>query len=128
MKKHIQTVATWLSITCAAALLALVGGCDLHRRPTLSKNEQQLCISRGGHESRGGFGEPICQVHFADAGKVCTGKADCQGQCLSDAPDNSQNVPVGTPVVGHCAAESNTFGCYAPVENGKLAEEYGCVD
>ncbi len=56
------------------------------------------------------------------------GKADCLGDCLSDAPDNWLAIPVGMPVSGRCEVESSTFGCYAKVENGKLAEAYRCVD
>jgi hypothetical protein len=108
--------------------IGLLSGCDLHHRPKLSKSEAQVCLSRGGHESRAPFGTPICQIPYADAGKACSGGANCQGRCLSDAPDHPQSVAIGMPVAGRCEAESSTFGCHARVENGKLAEEYICED
>ena len=64
----------------------------------------------------------------ADAGKNCTGKPDCLGRCLSDAPDNAASIQIGTPVAGRCEANASTFGCYARVEAGKLAESYSCED
>jgi hypothetical protein len=112
----------------AVAGILLLSGCDLHRRPTLSKEEVSVCVGRGGHESRTPFGLPICQVPYQDAGKVCSGKAECLGQCLSDAPANAASVAVGTPAVGRCQAESEAFGCFAKVEGGKLAERYICVE
>jgi len=108
--------------------ILLLSGCDLHRRPALSKAEVGICVARGGHESRAPFGLPICQVPYQDAGKVCSGKADCVGQCLSDAPANAASVAVGAPAVGQCQAESEAFGCFARVEGGKVAERYICVE
>lgn len=112
----------------AAISVATLSSCDLHRRPTLSKEEASSCAGQGGRESRAPFGMPICQISYRDAGKTCSGKADCQGQCLSDAPEQAHSVRIGTPVAGKCAAETSTFGCYGKVEDGKLAEAYACVD
>lgn len=112
----------------AAASAATLSSCDLHRRPTLSKEEASSCVGQGGRESRAPFGTPICQILYRDAGKTCSGKADCQGQCLSDAPERANSVRIGTPVAGKCEAETSTFGCYGKVEDGKLAEAYACVD
>jgi hypothetical protein len=109
-------------------LLAMGVSCAEHRRPTLNTVEAQQCRIEGGYESRAPFGTPFCQFRYPDAGKSCTGKADCLGQCLSDAPDNAAAVSVGTAVAGHCAAEKETFGCHARVEVGRLAEPYSCVD
>ncbi|GAA0335653.1 hypothetical protein GCM10009087_52650 [Sphingomonas oligophenolica] len=108
--------------------VALLSGCTLHRPPTLAEDEARVCLERGGHQSRAPFGPPVCQLPYADAGKACSGKADCRGECLSDAPEHANIVAIGTPVAGRCEAGTNTFGCYARVENGKLAERYGCTD
>ena len=112
---------------CVVMLIGL-GSCAEKRRPVLSAAEAQQCRAQGGYESRAPFGTPICQIRYADAGKTCTGKADCLGQCLSDAPENASVVSVGTPVAGRCEAEKQSFGCYARVEGGKLAEPYYCID
>jgi hypothetical protein len=109
-------------------MLLAMGGCAEKRSPALSATEAQQCRIQGGYEGRAPFGSPICQMRYSDAGKTCTGKADCVGQCLSDAPGNASAISVGTPVVGRCEAEKQTFGCYGRVEGGKLAEPYLCVD
>ena len=114
--------------TLATVGMLLLPGCDLHRRPTLSKEEVSICVGRGGRESRAPFGSPICQIPFQDAHKACSGKADCRGRCLSDAPVHAETIPVGAPTAGSCEAESSTFGCFAKVEGGKLAEAYYCAE
>jgi len=111
--------------------MTLVAGCAHAHLPYahLSAAQAKQCRADGGYESRGGFGEPICQVRYADGGKPCLNKSDCLGRCISDAPDGDMRaVAAGTPVSGHCAAEKEIFGCYANVEDGKLVEGYFCDD
>ncbi len=126
---HADTMnhASRLTLVAVTGVM-LLSGCDLHRRPTLSKEEVNVCLGRGGRESRAPFGSPICQVPYGDAGKACSGKTDCLGQCLSNAPEHAGSISIGTSVAGKCEAESSTFGCYGRVEGGKLAEAYACVD
>jgi hypothetical protein len=114
-----------ISLGFAACLIAaaLSGSCATHRSPRLSDSEAAACKAKGGYESKGGFGEPFCQFRYSDGGKVCTGKADCQGSCLTD-----DQAPAGTPVVGHCTAEQSVFGCYGDVEAGKAVDDFGCAD
>jgi len=116
-----------LAAVCIVMLIGL-GSCAEKRRKVLSAVEAQQCRAQGGYESRAPFGTPICQIRYADAGKTCTGKADCFGRCLSDAPDNASALAVGTSVAGRCEAAKQTFGCHARVEDGKLAEPYYCED
>lgn len=119
----VRKLKTALYITLVA-----LGGCADKAPPTLTTTESRQCVAEGGYESRAPFGTPICQMRYIDAGKSCAGKADCLGRCLSDAPDNAAAIPVGALVVGRCEAEKQTFGCYASVEGGKLAEPYICFD
>jgi len=113
----------------AAAVATTIGASHGEARTlTLSQPDRQMCRSKGGHEGRAPFGAPICIPAFTDSGKVCSSEADCQGRCLSEAPENWQAVASGTPAVGHCESEKTMFGCHANVENGKLAEVYGCED
>lgn len=125
---HAETMNHPARLTLTFISVIALSSCDLHRRPTLSKQELRVCLGRGGRESRAPFGTPICQVTFRDAGRACSGKADCLGRCLSDAPDRADLVTIGTPVAGKCEAESSTFGCYGLVEGGRLAEPYVCED
>ena len=106
------------AIVCVALLLIL-SSCGEKRRPVLSAVQAEQCRVEGGFESKAPFGSPICQIPYADAGKICSGKSNCIGQCLSDAPENWQKLSVGTPIEGRCEAQKQTFGCDARVENGK---------
>jgi hypothetical protein len=97
---------------------------------TLSKAERKACVAEGGYESRSAFGYPICQADFADAGRTCSDKSDCQGRCLVmlDGPPGPLPQP-GDPAKGVCQPRSYTPGCYAEVEQGKVAKGGGyCVD
>jgi hypothetical protein len=111
-------------------MLTAVASCTETQRPDPSTAEVRGCIAQGGYQSRGPFGEQFCQFRYSDGGKNCTGKADCQGECLSFAPDDMPlgTIPAGTLVAGHCAAERSVFGCYGLVEHGKLVDGYGCFD
>lgn len=112
-----------------AAILAwaLTGSCA-HVTPRLKPADLRACLAEGGYESVAPFGVPFCQLDYADGGKVCQGRSDCIGRCLSDAPENARTIAVGSAVTGRCERHRSTFGCYGAVEDGKLAEAYVCVD
>ncbi|MDP2008651.1 MAG: hypothetical protein Q8K11_00590 [Phenylobacterium sp.] len=116
----------------AVLLLLIVGGvlasCASVWNAHLSSHELKACIQGGGYESRGPFGYPICQHRYADGGKTCSSRSDCAGRCLADAPEDWRSRSLGTLAAGRCEAESSTFGCYALVEDGKLATPYTCYD
>lgn len=64
-----------------------------------------------------------CVIPYTDAGKTCSGKSDCSGQCLA-AGEN----PVGAPATGTCQRDiSQNFGCRQRIEDGK-AQGTICVD
>jgi len=94
----------------------------------LSSTEAKVCRAQGGYESHAPFGSPFCQFRYRDAGKRCSGKADCQGRCLFYLDGQSLEPKVGDSVAGKCEAERSTFGCYGTVEAGKLAIDEGCTD
>jgi hypothetical protein len=98
-------------------------------RQRLSKSEARECHAKGGRESTTPFGHAFCQIDYPDGGKTCRGKADCQGQCLAEIPNNYLVIPVGAPVAGQCAISRSVFGCHGVVENGKLAGDgWVCFD
>ena len=107
--------------------VAYVGSCSSPPK-RLASTEAKVCRASGGYESRAPFGSPFCQFRYSDAGKTCSGKADCQGRCLSYFDGQSNEPKVGNSVVGKCEAERSTFGCYGTVEGGKLATDEGCTD
>lgn len=87
------------------------------RAKALAKIDQPACLAKGGHIGYYGmFGTPVCAIAFADAGKTCSDKADCQGRCLVE---NSE-LEVGSAASGKCEADDHTDGCYAEVRQGKV--------
>ena len=119
-------IAIWV------AVLGIVLGARSCERTShqsrLSLTDKSICEKSGGHESREPFGAPICVPAFKDGGKACVRKADCEGRCLSDAPDNYKQFTIGSPVSGQCEREATMFGCHANVEEGKLTQAYFCED
>lgn len=91
-----------------------------------SSTQTQACADRGGTYQRAGrVGGLHCIVRYADAGKRCTDGAQCQGDCrLTDVAAMPRD---GTAAVGVCQADSNRFGCYATITDGK-ADAAICVD
>lgn len=96
-------------------------------RGTVPSRDLQMCASQGGRiESRGKLQRPVCVHPYSDAGKVCSGKADCKGRCLAN--EGPGGLPkLGDATGGHCQPDDRLFGCYAEVEGGK-AKAAICVD
>ena len=87
--------------------------------------EAAACTAgRGLVSRRGRLGTDYCVTPLADAGKVCSDKADCTGKCIAaDA-----GVPAGTAASGTCQPDNGPlFGCYSTVVGGKATAGI-CVD
>src|SRR5688500_17658046 len=110
--------------TAALVISLVLGSCAQPGQSGLGVAEARQCQAKGGVEGTGSYGIPYCRIPYIDAGKKCAGKSDCMGRCLSFPADGdtSASVKVGTPVVGSCEAEQATYGCYGPVEAGRLAD------
>jgi hypothetical protein len=94
--------------------------------PSRTPTEKQVadCAKRGGSLIRGGMrGAYHCVVKFADGGKTCDDKSQCQGQCVSYRFDHHY----GQKGTGICQYNSSPFGCYATVTNGEVGG-VRCVD
>lgn len=65
-----------------------------------------------------------CVQPFSDAGKACSGDADCVGQCRYEG---EVELPPGAAATGSCQVTDARFGCNTVVENGKIAHTL-CVD
>ncbi len=64
-----------------------------------------------------------CVIPYADAGKACSSKRDCSGQCLA-----AGEAEVGVVATGTCQRDvSQNFGCRQRIEDGK-AQGTICVD
>lgn len=81
----------------------------------LAKINQEQCRSEGGAvRGVGIFGTAACVKRFADAGKICSDKSQCQGLCK--APESSI---VGSRSIGTCQEDTHDiYGCYDKVEQG----------
>ena len=87
------------------------------RAEALAKIEQDKCLTEGGF--LGGVdavGRPTCLKPFADAGKVCSDKSQCQGFCR--APDGAA---VGSRSTGTCQSYTHFYyGCYNEIRKGTV--------
>ncbi|NYT40156.1 hypothetical protein HZY97_05270 [Sphingomonas sp. R-74633] len=90
-------------------------------------NDPALCRGRGGTiEPRGMVASPMCVIRYADGGKTCSGKRDCQGACSVEY--RGVQMPLGSAAAGQCQSENSNFGCLARVENGRIASAFLCTD
>jgi putative hemolysin len=84
------------------------------------------CLERGGRmQPLGRMQTMQCVVAYADAGRRCTDSDQCAGQCR--ITNEAARAAAGARVVGQCQADSNPFGCYTTVEDGR-AQATICVD
>jgi hypothetical protein len=95
--------------------------------PASGANAEADCAARGGEMRRVGRLQTLqCVVRYSDAGRRCTSGDGCQGDCR--LPEGAATPPaLGASVAGVCQANSDRFGCYTRVENGR-AEPTICVD
>lgn len=79
-------------------------------------------------QAGGMMGMYSCVIPYADAGKACQDKSDCQGKCLTHdfGHDFNKSKPE-EKVTGQCQKNSSHFGCYAEVRGGKIGPAL-CVD
>lgn len=114
------------SIFAAASLtLSLLAACA-PAAPTPAPTAQSAdasCAARGGSmQPVGRLQRSTCVVPYADAGKTCSDKADCQGACIAEGNAESQGA-----TTGQCQKTNVQFGCYAKIVGGKSTGTI-CVD
>jgi hypothetical protein len=91
--------------------------------PSPTPDERRACAARGGKiEPVCMLGKPTCVIRYRDAGKRCSDKADCTGDCLYDGPD-----PAPAKATGKCQMTSDPCGCRAAVLAGQVQPGL-CVD
>lgn len=112
-----------LALTAVAALL--LAGCAPTAEPA-APSAQTLaaqCSAKGGTVQPVGRAQiPTCVTPYADAGKACTDKSQCQGACIAEG-----NLEAQGATSGQCQKTDRQFGCYAKVVNGKSTGAI-CVD
>lgn len=110
-------------------LLALVAGplaaASCAPAPTPEEIAAANCATRGGAMQRVGRMQTLqCVIKYPDAGRPCRTGSDCMADCRTDG-----NVAVleGRETTGVCQADSNRFGCFTTIEDGR-AQPTLCVD
>ena len=87
--------------------------------------DAQCAASGGQMQPLGRLQREQCVVAYADAGKACSSKSDCNGQCL--ASGDEELVP-GAKASGTCQRDvSQNFGCRQRIDGG-VAQGTICVD
>ena len=112
-----------LALTAVAALL--LSACAPTAQPAApsAENLASACAAKGGAIQPVGRAQiPTCVIPYADAGKACTDKAQCEGACILEG-----NIETTGAVAGTCQKTNRQFGCYAKVVNGKATAAI-CVD
>ena len=84
------------------------------------------CAAAGGElKPLGRLQRVQCVVPYADAGKACSAKAECSGQCLAQG---ETELVAGSKARGVCQTDvSQNFGCRQRIDNG-VAQGTICVD
>jgi putative hemolysin len=84
------------------------------------------CTAAGGEmKPLGRLQRVQCVVPYADAGRTCSAKADCSGQCLAQG---EAELVAGAKASGVCQRDvSQNFGCRQRIDNG-VAQGTICVD
>ncbi len=93
------------------------------RAESLAAIDKAACDATGGEiRQEGMLGMYRCVKPYADAGKECRSKSDCEGECRVIGDEMA-----GEEAVGACQVNDSPFGCYATIEEGKVANAI-CVD
>lgn len=96
-------------------LLAIIGKPQfiqmLHSQPKLIMQTLD-CRARGGHTIRGA-NNYFCMIEYSDGGKQCSNSEECQGNCVTNIPNNLGKE-------GVCQKSNSTDGCWAKVESSTI--------
>jgi hypothetical protein len=115
-----------LTAAIAALMLSACAAPSAQQAAEPAPSAQTLaaqCSAKGGSIQPVGKAQiPTCVVPYADAGKACTDKSQCEGACILEG-----NLEPASDVTGQCQKTNRQFGCYAKVVNGKSTGAI-CVD
>ncbi len=125
--KHLAMIAAVLLAACQPGPeKGTLGYGDEPAPVAVPENAEADCRARNGTLQPVGRMQTMqCVVRYADAGRRCTDSDECAGECRT--ADVTARPAEGVAVAGVCQADSNRFGCFTRVEDGK-AEATLCVD
>ena len=115
---------TSLLATASLALSLLAACAPAAQAPApAAQSADASCAARGGSmQPVGRRQRSTCVVTYADAGKTCSDKADCQGACIAEG-----NLEAQGATTGQCQKTNVQFGCYAKIVGGKATAAI-CID
>jgi putative hemolysin len=120
-----------MRLVLALSALLLLAGCSTTPPATAPSVDEATadaaqCAASGGQmQPLGRLQREQCVVAYADAGKTCSSKSDCRGQCL--ASGDEERVP-GAKATGTCQRDvSQDFGCRQRIDGG-VVQGTICVD
>jgi putative hemolysin len=117
-----RTISILATASLALSLLAACAPAAQAPAPA-AQSADASCAARGGSmQPVGRLQRPTCVVPYADAGKTCSDKADCQGACIAEG-----NLEAQGAVSGQCQKTNVQFGCYAKIVDGKSTGAI-CID
>jgi hypothetical protein len=120
MRKFSILATAGLALTLLAACAPTAGP---DAAPPKADSAQADCAGRGGSmQPVGRMQRLTCVVPYADAGKTCSDKADCQGACIAEG-----NLEAQGATTGQCQKTNIQFGCFAKIVNGKATAAM-CID
>jgi hypothetical protein len=113
-------------VSLFACCAALSLGRAQASQKALSSVKLEQCLRQGGTATaQGMFGYEMCVIPYQDAGKSCSGHADCRGACIYS--DNPRPENPRAKIKGICAPNNYHFGCRTLVEKGRIQRTV-CVD
>jgi hypothetical protein len=120
MRKGLITLATALLLASCAPANETAGD-----EGGGAVSTAEACAARGGTWGPvGRLQAPSCVLPYADAGKACRDSDDCEGECRYAG---EETLEAGQAVAGQCQVNSDRFGCFTRIEDGK-AEPAICID
>jgi hypothetical protein len=118
-----------MRLTLMLSLLFALAGCsstppaDTTAATPATPSAAECTAAGGSLQPLGRLQRVQCVVPYADAGKVCSAKADCSGQCLATG-----DAAPGTAARGVCQRDvSQNFGCRQRIDGGVTLGTI-CVD
>ena len=82
-----------------------------------------ICAATGGKVVPVCMGQwPMCVIPYADAGKSCTDKSQCEGECRYEGA-----APAKGAVVGACQRDNYPCGCRQTIVDGHIVSGF-CAD
>jgi putative hemolysin len=123
MTAILATVSLALSLLAACAPAAQAPAQVPAAQVPAAQSADASCAARGGTlQPVGRLQRSTCVTPYADAGKTCSDKTDCQGACIAEG-----NLEAQGATTGQCQKTNVQFGCYARIVNGKATAAI-CVD